>query len=66
MLEEMFKRQKTKKIIYLTIKEPWYNPDSLEPIVDRVTKLDCENDDPEEYKRILDRFEDDMKRSRNF
>lgn len=62
MLEEMSKRQKTKKIIYLTIKEPWYNPDSLEPIVDRVIKLDCEHDDPDEYKRILIAYEEDMKR----
>lgn len=62
MLEEMAKRQKTKKIIFLTIKEPWYNPDSLEPIVDRVIKLDCENDDPEQYNRILSRYKEDMKR----
>ena len=62
MLKEMAQRQKTKKIIYLTIKEPWYNPDSLEPIVDRVIKLDCENDDPKEYQRILAAYEDDMKR----
>ncbi len=60
MLEEMSKHQKTKKIIYLTIKEPWYNPDSLEPIVDRVIKLDCENDEPEEYMRILTRYKEDM------
>lgn len=38
MLKEMAVRQKTKKIIYLTIKEPWYNPDSLESIVDRAIK----------------------------
>lgn len=62
MLEEMAKRQQTKKIIYLTIKEPWYNPNSVEPTVDRVIKLDCENDNPEEYKRILTRYEEDMKR----
>jgi len=62
MLKEMADRQKTKKIIYLTIKEPWYNPDSLEPIVERVIKLDCENDDPKEYQRILAAYEDDMKR----
>lgn len=41
MLKEMSSRQKTKKIIYLTIKEPWYSPDSLNPIVDRTIKLDC-------------------------
>ena len=29
MLKEMAERQKTKKIVYLTIKEPWHNPDSL-------------------------------------
>lgn len=62
MLKEMAGRQKTKKIIYLTIKEPWYNPDSLESIVDRAIKLDCENDDPQEYQRILAAYEDDMKR----
>lgn len=62
MLKEMAVRQKTKKIIYLTIKEPWYNPDSLESIVDRAIKLDCENDDPVEYQRILAAYEDDMKR----
>ncbi|MEK8199773.1 hypothetical protein [Lysinibacillus sp. FSL M8-0134] len=62
MLKEMAERQKTKKIIYLTIKEPWYNPDSLEPIADRVIKLDCENDDPKEYQRILASYEEDMKR----
>lgn len=62
MLKEMAERQKTKNIIYLTIKEPWYNPDSLEPISDRVIKLDCENDDPKEYQRILAAYEEDMKR----
>ena len=62
MLKEMAERQRTKKIIYLTIKEPWYNPDSLDPIVDRVIKLDCENDDPNEYQRILAAYEEDMKR----
>ncbi|MBU5292441.1 hypothetical protein KQH90_00135 [Anaerosalibacter bizertensis] len=62
MLKEMAERQRTKKIIYLTIKEPWYNPDSLDPIVDRVIKLDCENDDPKEYQRILAAYEEDMKR----
>jgi len=62
MLKEMAKRQKTKKIVYLSIKEPWYNPDSLEPIVDRVIKLDCENDDPKEYQRILAAYEEDMNR----
>ena len=62
MLKEMAERQKTKKIIYLTIKEPWYNPDSLEHIVDRVIKLDCENDDPKEYQRILAAYEEDTNR----
>lgn len=62
MLKEMARRQETKKIIYLTIKEPWYNPDSLEPISDRVIRLDCENDDPEEYNRIMAEYEKDMKR----
>lgn len=62
MLKEMAERQSTRKIIYLTIKEPWYNPDPLETIVDRVIKLDCENDNPKEYQRILAAFEEDMKR----
>lgn len=62
MLKEMAGRQKTKKIIYLTIKEPWYNPDSLESIVDRAIKLDCENDDPVEYQRIVAAYEEDMNR----
>lgn len=61
MLKEMAGRQKTKKIIYLTVKEPCYNPDSLEPIVDRTIKLDCENDDPIVYKRILATYDEDMK-----
>ncbi len=61
-LKEMAERQKTKKIIYLTIKEPWCNPDTLEAIVDRVIKLDCENDDPKEYQRILAAYEEYMKR----
>lgn len=64
MLKEMAERQKTRKIIYLTIKEPWYNPDPLESNVDRVIKLDCENDDPKEYQRILAAYEEDMKRHR--
>lgn len=66
MLKEMSERQRTKKIIYLTLKEPWYNPDCFEPIVDRVIKLDCENDDPKEYQRILAAYEEDMKRRNYF
>lgn len=62
MLKEIAKCQRTKKIIYLTIKEPWNNPDSLEPIIDRVIKLDCENDDPKEYQRIITAYEEDMQR----
>lgn len=62
MLKEMAMRQKTKKIIYLTIQEPWCNPDPLRLIVDRVIKLDCENDDPKEYQRILSAYEEDMER----
>jgi glycerophosphoryl diester phosphodiesterase len=62
MLKAMAERQKTKKIIYLTIKEPWYNPDTFKPIVDRVIKLDCENDNPNEYQRIIAAFEEDLKR----
>lgn len=60
-LEEMAKRQKTKKIIYLTIKEPWYNPERLKSSVDRIIKLDCENDDSSEYQRILSAYEEDMR-----
>lgn len=62
MLKEMAERQRTKKIIYLTIKEPWCNPDSIMPIVDRVIILDCENDDPKEYQRIFAAYEEDIKR----
>ena len=58
-LEEMAERQNTRKIIFLSIKEPWYNPDSFEPIVDRVIKLDCENDDPKEYQRIMNAYRED-------
>ena len=64
MLKEMAERQKTKKIVYLTIKEPWYNPDSSESIANRVIKLDCENDDPKEYQRILAAYEEDMNSAR--
>ncbi len=60
MLKEMVKRQKTKKIVFLTIKEPWCNPSLLTPIVDRIIKLDCENDDPQEYQRILSVYEEDI------
>lgn len=60
ILNEMSKRQKTKKIIYLTIKEPWYNPDPLKPLVDRVIKLDCENDNPKEYQRIMSAYQEEM------
>jgi glycerophosphoryl diester phosphodiesterase len=62
MLKQMSERQKTKKVIFLTIKEPWCNPEKFETFVDRVIKLDCENDNPEEYHRILSNFEDDVKR----
>lgn len=65
MLKEMARRQKTKKIIYLTIKEPWYDPTPLKSIADRIIKLDCENDDPQEYQRILSAYEEDM-RIRNY
>lgn len=65
MLKEMAQRQKTKKIIYLTIKEPWCNPDRLKSIVDRVIKLDCESDDPKEFQRIMCDYKEDMKR-RNY
>ncbi len=65
MLKELAKVQKTKKIIYLTLKEPWCNPDLFRAFVDREIRLDCENDDPEEYQRILDNFEQEMKRRKH-
>ena len=61
MLKEMSERQKTKKIIFLTIKEPWYSPEPLIPIVDRIIKLDCENDAPQEYRRIMSAYEEDIR-----
>lgn len=61
MLKEMSARQKTKKIIYLTIKEPWYSPDPLKTIVDRTIKLDCENDNPNEYQRIMEAYQEDLR-----
>ena len=60
MLHTMAERQKTKKIIYLTIKEPWYSADPLKPYVDQIVTLDCENDDPEEYNRIMDSYKKDI------
>ncbi|HHY01223.1 MAG TPA: hypothetical protein GX531_07635 [Methanothermobacter sp.] len=62
MLKEMANEQKTRKIIYLSLKEPWYNPDPLNQISDRVIKLDCENDNREEYNRIMEEYEKDIKR----
>ena len=64
MIKELTKRLKTKKVIYLTIKEPWYNPNAFAEFADRVVQLDCENDNPKEYKRILDVYKDDMDRHR--
>lgn len=61
MLKEMARRQKTKKIIFLTIKEPWYSPDPIKEFVDRTIKLDCENDDPDEYQRIIAAYKEDLK-----
>lgn len=57
----MAEHQKTKKIIYLTIKVPWYNLEPLKPIVDRVIKWDCENDDTQEYQRILSAYEEELR-----
>lgn len=57
----MAERQKIKKIIFVTITEPWYNPEILKLIVDRVIKLDCENDDPQEYQRIMTAYEEDLR-----
>lgn len=62
MLRKMAERQKTKKIIYLTIHEPWYSGDPLKPNVDRIIQLDCENDNPQEYQRIMSAYEEDTKR----
>ena len=59
MLHEMAERQKTKKIIYLTIKEPWYSSEPLKPHVDRIVTLDCENDNPKEYQRIMAAYKED-------
>lgn len=64
MLTKMAERQRTKKIIFLTLNEPWCNPDYFEIFVSRVIKLDCENDDPQEYQRILASYERDMIRRR--
>lgn len=62
ILNDMAKRQKTKKIIYLTCNEPSINPDSLVSFADRVIKLDCENDNPQEYKRIMDNYKFNINR----
>lgn len=59
MLHEMAERQKTQKIIYLTIKEPWYSAEPLKLHVDRIVTLDCENDDPKEYQRIMATYEEE-------
>jgi len=52
--------------MYKDIKEAgkgeWYSTDPIKLIVDRVIKMDCENDDPKEYQRILSAYEEDMKR----
>ena len=53
----MTERESTKKVIYLTIKEPWVDPSPMEDIVDHVIRLDCENDNPTEYQRILTAYE---------
>ena len=62
MLRKMAERQKTKKIIYLTLHEPWYSADPLKPNVDRIIQLDCENDNPQEYQRIMSAYQEDIKR----
>lgn len=61
MLKEMIKRQKTKKIILLTIMEPWYSPEPLKYIADKIVKLDCEHDDTKEYKRIMSAYKEEMR-----
>lgn len=60
VLKEMAERQKTKKIIYLTVNEPWCNPQLLKPNVDCIIQVDCKNDSPEEYQRIMKRYEEDV------
>lgn len=60
MLYEMAKRQKTEKIIYLTIREPWYSSEPLKPYVDRIVTLNCENDNPEEYQRTMSAHDEDI------
>ena len=61
MLIEMAERQKTKKIIYLTIREPWYSADPLKPHVDQIVALDCEYDYPEEHKRVIAAYQEDLR-----
>ena len=63
-LGDFVNRQKTKKIILLTIKEPWYDPEPMKRIVDRVIKLDCEEDNPLEYRRVISAYSDDIKVSK--
>ena len=42
------------------IKEPWYSPEPLKPYVDRIVTLDCENDNPKEYQRIMAAYKEDQ------
>lgn len=51
-------------MVFLPIKEPWFNPDAFADFVDRVVELDCENDASQEYKRMFNVYEQDMKRRR--
>jgi len=62
MLKEIAKHQNSNKIFFLTLHEPWTNPDPFESFVDRVVRLDCENDAPEEYKRIQAAYDEYLKR----
>lgn len=40
MLKQLASRQKTKKIIFLSLHEPNYNPDKFEEFVDKVIRID--------------------------
>ena len=42
------------------IQEPWYSPEPLKPYVDRIVTLDCENDNPKEYQRIMAAYKEDQ------
>jgi len=57
MLKDMSLRQRTRKIIFPTLHEPSIDPSKMEYFMDRIIRLDCENDNPDEYKRIMTPYE---------